>query len=124
VTNGQLLTPNWGQSGPTRLRPGWPLAAGVSSKSQVKRRQVGNEIVWMSVSENISALACEGLTVAEIARRLGVRYQHACNVLKTSGTVIAGASRVAATSDKRVPSLVKAKLPLFVEDGGFKLSGR
>lgn len=38
----------------------------------------------MSVSENIRALAREGLKVAEIARRLGIRYQHAYNVLKQS----------------------------------------
>ncbi|MGJ0452355.1 MAG: DUF6884 domain-containing protein [Methylocystis sp.] len=37
----------------------------------------------MSVSESIRALAREGLAVAEIARRLGIRYQHAYNVLKT-----------------------------------------
>ena len=38
----------------------------------------------MSVSEDIRALAREGLKVAEIARRLGIRYQHAYNVLKQS----------------------------------------
>lgn len=38
----------------------------------------------MSVSENIRALAREGLKVSEIASRLGVRYQHAYNVLKQS----------------------------------------
>ncbi|MGE4340214.1 MAG: DUF6884 domain-containing protein [Pigmentiphaga sp.] len=40
----------------------------------------------MSVSENIRALAREGLKVAEIARRLGIRYQHAYNVWKQSPT--------------------------------------
>jgi DNA invertase Pin-like site-specific DNA recombinase len=39
----------------------------------------------MSVSENIRALAREGLSTAEIARRLGIRYQHAYNVLKAGG---------------------------------------
>ena len=34
----------------------------------------------MSVSEDIRALAREGLATAEIARRLGIRYQHAYNV--------------------------------------------
>lgn len=38
----------------------------------------------VSVSEDIRALAREGLKVAEIARRLGIRYQHAYNVLKQS----------------------------------------
>lgn len=40
----------------------------------------------MTVSEDIRALAKEGLKVTEIARRLGIRYQHAYNVLKQSGT--------------------------------------
>lgn len=40
----------------------------------------------VSVSEDIRALAREGLKVAEIARRLGIRYQHAYNVLKQSPT--------------------------------------
>jgi hypothetical protein len=40
----------------------------------------------MSISEDIRALAREGLAVAEIARRLGIRYQHAYNVLKQSNT--------------------------------------
>ncbi len=48
----------------------------------------------MSVSDNIRALAREGLAVAEIARRLGIRYQHAYNVLKTKGAHIATAKDV------------------------------
>lgn len=36
----------------------------------------------MSVAENIRALAREGLRVGEIAKQLGIRYQHAYNVLK------------------------------------------
>ncbi len=43
----------------------------------------------MSVSDNIRALARDGLTVAEIARQLGIRYQHAYNVLKASGASVA-----------------------------------
>lgn len=38
----------------------------------------------MSISEDIRKLACEGVGVAEVARRLGIRYQHAYNVLKMS----------------------------------------
>ena len=38
----------------------------------------------MSVSDDVRALAREGLGAAEIARRLGIRYQHAYNVLKQS----------------------------------------
>jgi hypothetical protein len=41
----------------------------------------------MSVSEDIRALARDGLCTAEIARRLGIRYQHAYNVLKVEGAV-------------------------------------
>jgi hypothetical protein len=48
----------------------------------------------MSVSENIRALAREGLAVAEIARRLGIRYQHVYNVLKTQRAPVATAKAV------------------------------
>jgi hypothetical protein len=48
----------------------------------------------MSVSENIRALAREGLAVAEIARRLGIRYQHAYNVLKTQPAPVVTAKAV------------------------------
>ena len=41
----------------------------------------------MSVSENIRVLAREGLATVEIARRLGIRYQHAYNVLKAGATL-------------------------------------
>jgi hypothetical protein len=41
----------------------------------------------MSVSENIRTLAREGLSTAEIARRLGIRYQHAYNVLRADGAL-------------------------------------
>ena len=41
----------------------------------------------MSVSDDIRALARDGLCTAEIARRLGIRYQHAYNVLKAEGAV-------------------------------------
>ena len=40
----------------------------------------------MSASENIRVLAPDGLSIiAEIARRLGIRYQHTYNVLKIDG---------------------------------------
>lgn len=48
----------------------------------------------MSVSANIRALAREGLAVAEIARRLGIRYQHAYNVLKNQGAHVVTAKAV------------------------------
>lgn len=47
----------------------------------------------VSVSENIRALAREGLKVAEIARRLGICYQHAYNVLKQSPAPSSAAAR-------------------------------
>ena len=40
----------------------------------------------MSVSEKIRTLAHDGVNTADIARRLGIRYQHAYNVLKADGT--------------------------------------
>jgi hypothetical protein len=42
----------------------------------------------MSISENILVLVRDGLSTAEIAPRLGVRYQHAKNVLKANGALI------------------------------------
>ena len=47
----------------------------------------------MSVSEDIRALAREGLATAEIARRLGIRYQHAYNVLKAGKAFPAPSNR-------------------------------
>lgn len=40
----------------------------------------------MSVSDDIRELAREGDSVAHIARKLGVPYQHAYAVLKKSGS--------------------------------------
>lgn len=75
----------------------------------------------VSTSAKIRALAAEGLETAEIARRLGIRYQHAYNVLKSSGVphVSVGEKRV-------IPSPpTKAPLPVSVlTDGGFTLAGR
>lgn len=39
----------------------------------------------MTKADAIRRLAAEGLSVAEVAARVGVRYQHAYNVLKRSG---------------------------------------
>ena len=77
----------------------------------------------MSVSENIRALAREGLATAEIARQLGIRYQHAYNVLKADGALPApsnGGSEV----DR---PLSQQKPPLPVDTliaGGFTFAGR
>jgi hypothetical protein len=82
----------------------------------------------VTVSENIRVLAQQGLTVAEIARRLGIRYQHAYKVLKTdqaSTPASTGAAALKPKSSIRVAA--SPKPPLTVETllaGGFKLSSR
>ena len=43
----------------------------------------------MSVSEKIRALARDGFSTTEIARQLGIRYQHAYNVLKANSASVA-----------------------------------
>lgn len=79
----------------------------------------------MKISENIRALAREGVSTTEIARRLGIRYQHAYNVLKSN----AGIASVAATleSSRENSNLPPKKVPLTVEtllSGGFALAAR
>ena len=77
----------------------------------------------MSVSEDIRALAREGLATAEIARRLGIRYQHAYNVLKAGGTLPAPSKGVS----EAARLLPQQKPPLPVDTliaGGFTFSGR
>ncbi|SCX28077.1 hypothetical protein DSM25558_4365 [Agrobacterium sp. DSM 25558] len=74
-------------------------------------------------ADQIRALAADGLEVAEIARRLGIRYQHAYNVLT-------GGNRPASLSDVVVPVHVASKpfkSPLPVDTliaGGFTLASR
>lgn len=86
----------------------------------------------MTISAQIRALALEGLETADIAKRLGIRYQHAYNVLKRSKPSIdplpAEGDRVAIemTSARKSPTMA-GKPPLPVEaltDGGFQLAGR
>ncbi|MFK0642978.1 MULTISPECIES: hypothetical protein [Brucella/Ochrobactrum group] len=77
----------------------------------------------MSVSEDIRALAREGLATAEIARRLGIRYQHAYNVLKAGEALPTPSNRV---SEAGLPP-PQEKPPLPVDTlitGGFTFSGR
>src|SRR5580700_7893339 len=81
----------------------------------------------MSVSEDIRSLGREGLSVAAIARRLGIRYQYAYNVLKADGTL--PATRSNTTTAVEVPSRIRipSKPRLSVEElveGGFGFSGR
>ncbi len=80
----------------------------------------------MSVSEDIRRLARDGVAAAEIARRLGIRYQHAYNVLKNDGVLPKSRGRAMTAADgQRGPA--KPKSPLSVEElvhGGFEISGR
>lgn len=80
----------------------------------------------MRVSDNIRVLAREGLTIAEIARRLGIRYQHAYNVLKVDGG--SPAASVGSSSMDGPGTLSPASKPtLHVDElvaSGFVLSGR
>lgn len=77
----------------------------------------------MSISDDIRALAKTGIGAAEIARKLGIRYQHAYNVLK-SGRKTEGPSGAQAPESVR---LGVGKPPLSIETlvaGGFLLSSR
>jgi hypothetical protein len=81
----------------------------------------------MSVSENIRALAREGLAVAEIARRLGIRYQHAYNVLKASGALPVPSNSDTMPSQRPAAPTPQQKPPLSADiliAGGFTFAGR
>ena len=64
----------------------------------------------MSISEQIRVLAREGLTVAEIASQLNIRYQFAYGVLRKAGLL---ASKTAAPTIKPISS---HKQPLPVDE--------
>lgn len=81
----------------------------------------------MTISEDIRALARDGHSTAEIARRLGIRYQHAYNVLRADRGRKTNAS--AASEKTRPPAGLPAsnKPPLTVDvliAGGFSFTGR
>lgn len=82
----------------------------------------------MSVSDSIRALAREGLRPAEIAKRLGIRYQHAYNVLKADGALTPASGANAPAGAELLPNApLIAKPPLTVDAliaGGFALSCR
>ncbi len=72
----------------------------------------------MTTSDQIRSLARDGLSIAEIARHLGIRYQHAYGVLRSSGGT---APKVTESKPLRSkPSLTTAELLA----AGFKLSSR
>jgi hypothetical protein len=82
----------------------------------------------MSVSGNIRALARDGLSTAEIARRLGIRYQHAYKVLKADGALRTESTvRSLSAPDGSPIAFTPSKPTLLVEElvkGGFAFSGR
>ena len=78
----------------------------------------------MTKADQIRALAADGLTTAQIADQVGVRYQHAYNVLKRCN-LLGVVSR-----SERHPSVIRpapsAKPPLTIsrlETGGFRRVG-
>jgi hypothetical protein len=80
----------------------------------------------MTTSDDIRSLAGEGLSVAEIAKRLGIRYQHAYGVLKQSESPLRR-SRAHAVIDNPDASASRRKPPLSVAlllGAGFELSAR
>jgi hypothetical protein len=80
----------------------------------------------MSISDNIRTLARDGLSTAEIARRLGIRYQHAYNVLRADGATVAISNTSPLSPEFSVIATVPQKRPLPVETliaGGFTLTG-
>jgi hypothetical protein len=92
-----------------------------SSREGRKRRIDDLGRLRMSVSENIRSLAREGKSVADIARRLGISYQHAYNVLKASSMLTTARS---AGSDPPSPEIT-SKPNLLAEtlvDAGFEHS--
>ena len=71
-------------------------------------------------SDRIRSLAAKGMPTADIARLLGIRYQHAYNVLRAGGGAIG-------SSHSRSSTVQLTKPPLTVQilrDGGFDLAGR
>jgi hypothetical protein len=81
----------------------------------------------MTISHNIRILEREGLSTAEIARRLGIRYQHAYKVLKADGQLVAMPATTSTTIDSSPRTLARQKPLLTVSElaaGGFTLSSR
>jgi hypothetical protein len=82
----------------------------------------------MSVSENIRALARDGLSAAEIARRRGIRYQHAYNVLKADGAMLTGATARSLSAPVVLATASTPSKPMLrgkeLVTGGFTFSSR
>lgn len=81
----------------------------------------------MTLSEDIRALADQGLGVAEIARRLSIRYQHAYNVLKRSGSLPPRRTAEKPVAESAGLARIGPKPPLSVDElvvGGFAFTAR
>lgn len=85
----------------------------------------------MSLAAQIRALAREGVDTAEIARRLGIRYQHAYNTLKRSAPAAdvtalgSGEPKRSLTASQPKPLTSKPHLLLdTLIAGGFRRAGR
>ena len=78
----------------------------------------------MTISSSIRALAREGLSTAEIARRLGIRYQHAYNVLSSSDDVRVTKARSGARLDAALRPLKPALFTSALIASGFEFTTR
>jgi hypothetical protein len=81
----------------------------------------------MTKSEDIRALADQGLGAAEIAHKLGIRYQHAYGVLKRRGTLPPRRSVGKEITDVTGHEQIQSKPLLSVDGlvtGGFEYAGR
>lgn len=84
----------------------------------------------MSVSEKVRELARDGVSIADIARRLGIRYQHAYNVLKADLARAVSPEAALATRENRADGVAAGRRvsapyamgddSLVVEGYGFK----
>lgn len=89
--------------------------------------QRGEDWLAVTLADEIRELTDQGLNVAEIARRLNIRYSHAYNVLKHSGSLPPGRSGEQLVSERSGQVRVWRKPPLSVDDligGGFAFAGR
>lgn len=71
-----------------------------------------------SKSDQIRQLSAEGLSVSDIARRLGIRYQHAYNVLRANIATPVASTEKAPISQVAKPTLTVAE----IVSAGFELS--
>jgi hypothetical protein len=77
----------------------------------------------MNTSEKIRSLAASGVPVAEISRRLGVRYQHAYKVCRDAGMVSTSPARDSSATPPLPARKPKLTVSLLAE-GGFAAAGR